>query len=193
MPKLDNETLLIAFVAVAGLALLLQTIMLLAISVAVRKTANALREEVENLRSAAMPVLYDTRDLLANTQTTIANAQDFLASAQAFFTRVAPKVESATTDIVQIAHGLRIQATEMQSSATEIMERVHRQTDRVDGMVTNLLDTVDRAGGYVANAVSKPVRQVSSMLNSVKAIVASLRSPIAGRRPNPVPDEDRFF
>ena len=162
---------------------LLQTILLLAIAVAVRKTANSIREETENLRTSIMPVIYDTRDLLASTQASLANAQEFLTIAQGFYARVAPKIEAATTDLVQITQGLRQQTAEMQTSATEILERVRRQSNRLDEMFTNLLNTVDRAGGFVVQSVSKPVQQVSSVLRSVKAIIESLRKPLASRRP----------
>ena len=57
MPKLDNETILLAFVAVTGLAVLLQALILLAILVSVRKAARSIKEELEDLRSAAMPVI----------------------------------------------------------------------------------------------------------------------------------------
>jgi methyl-accepting chemotaxis protein len=190
MPKLDNQTILLAFVAVTGLAVLLQAIILLAIFVTMRKAIRSIREESESLRSSIMPVIYDTRDFLASTQGVLANTQDFLVNAQGFltnaygvFTRVAPKVEAAAADLVEITNVLRTQTAEMQSSATEIMERVRKQSNRLDEMFSNLLDTVDRAGGFVAEAVSKPVRQVSGMLRSVKAIVESLRAPLAQRRP----------
>ncbi len=115
MPKLDNETIRLAFAVVTGLAVLLQTIILLAISAAVRKVANSVREEAENLRTSVMPVIYDTRDLLANTQASLASAQEFLARAQGFYTRVAPKVETAATDLVQITQTLRQQTAEFQT------------------------------------------------------------------------------
>jgi methyl-accepting chemotaxis protein len=185
MPKLDNETILLAFAVVTGLAVLLQAIFLWAISVAVRKAANSIREEAENLRTAVMPVIYDTRDLLANTQTSLvsaqtslASAQEFLANMQGFYTRVAPKVETAAGDLAQITQGLRQQTAEMQTTATEILDKVRRQSNRLDEMFTSLLNTADRAGGYVAESVSKPVQQISGMLRSVKAIVESLRKPL---------------
>jgi hypothetical protein len=179
MPKLDHETILLAFAVITGLAMLLQTIMLLAITVAVRKAANSVREETENLRTSVMPVLYDTRDLLANTQIVVTNAQEFVASAQGVLNRMAPKIEAATGDLAEITLGLRIQTAEVQSTAMEIVERVRKQGNRLDGMCTDLLDTMDRAGGFVANAVSAPVRQVSRMLGTVKAVVESLSKPIA--------------
>ena len=68
MPKLDNQTLLLACVAVTGLALLMQTLILLLIFIALRKAANSLREEAVNLRASIMPVIFDTRDTLASTR-----------------------------------------------------------------------------------------------------------------------------
>ena len=181
MLKLDHQTLLLAFVVVTGLAVSLQAIILLLIFVAVRKAAGSIRDEAENLRASIMPVIFDTRDLLANTQGALADSQALLANAQGFVTRVTPMIESATADIVEITHRLREQTAEMQSSALEIMDRVRRQSIRADEMVSRLLDTLDYAGGFVAEAVSKPVRQVSGILRSVKAIVESLRTPVTRR------------
>jgi hypothetical protein len=175
MPKLDHETILLAFAVVTGLALVFQTILLLVVAVAVRGAAKSLREESENLRTSVMPVLYDARDTLANTQIVIASAQQLVSSAQSLLGRVSPKIESATGDLAEIAQGLRIQTAEMQLAAMDMVDQVRRQGNRLDEMFTSLLNTADRAGGFVANAVSTPVRQVSRILGTVKAVVESLR------------------
>jgi methyl-accepting chemotaxis protein len=194
MPKLDNQIILLAFVVVTGLAVLLQAIILLAIFFAVRKAVACFREETENLRTSIMPVIYDTRDMLASTQGTMTNMQAFLADAQAFLTRISPQVESVAGDLVEITNTLRTQTAEMQSSAMEMMERVHRQSDRVDGMITEFLNTVDRAGGFVAEAVSRPVRQISGILRSAKAVVESLRAHRTMRQPaQPLTGDNRRF
>lgn len=175
LPKLDQETILLAFACVTGLAMLFQTILLLVVAFSVSKTAKSLRAEAENLRTSVMPVIYDARDTLANTQIILTSAQEFVAGAQSVLARISPKIESATGDLAEIAQGLRVQTTEMQMTAMEIMDRVHKQSDRLDEMCTALLDSMDRAGGFVANAVSAPVRQVSRILGTVKAVVESLR------------------
>jgi methyl-accepting chemotaxis protein len=175
MQILDNQTILLAFVVVIGLAALLQTIFLLAIFVSVRKAARAIREETEKLCSSLMPVIYDARDSLASTRDILANTQEFLTNAQEFFGRVAPNLEAAAADLAEITQGLRLQSLEVQSSAQEILERVRMQSNRLDEMFTSLLDTVDRAGGFVAEVVTRPVRQISSVLRSAKAIIESLR------------------
>jgi hypothetical protein len=181
MPKLDHETLMLACISAIGLAMLLQTLILLLIFVALRKSANSLREEVETLRASITPVIFDARDMLANTQGILANAQEFLGNAQSVLTRITPRIEAVTTDAVEITRRLREQTAEMQISAIEIMDKVRRQSDRVDAMISNLLNTLDYAGGFVAEAVSRPVRQVSSILRSAKAIIESLRTPVTRR------------
>lgn len=175
IPKLDQETILLAFAAVTGLALVLQTFLLLLMAIAVRKTAKSLREDVESLRTSAMPVLYDARDTLANTQIILSSAQEFVSSAQSLLARLSPKIESATGDLAEIAQGLRVQTAELQLAAMGVMDQVRKQGSRLDEMCTTMLDTLDHAGGFVANAVSTPVRQVSRMLGTVKAVVESLR------------------
>lgn len=154
MPNVDNQTIQLVFIAVTALAVVMQAIILLAIFVSVRKAAKAVTEQVEDLRSAVMPIIDTTRDLV---------------------TRVAPKVEAATSDLAEIAHGLRVQTAQMESAANEIVDRVRRQTGRLDKMFSGVLDGVDRAGAFVAEAVSRPVRQISGLLASLKAIVESLR------------------
>jgi uncharacterized protein YoxC len=175
IPKLDQETILLAFACITGLALLLQTILLLFMAVAVRKTAISVRKEVENLRTSIMPVVYDARDTLASTQIVIASAQEFVSNTQGILARIAPKIESATGDLAEIAQGLRVQTAEIQLAAIDVMERVRRQSNRLDEMCTAMLDTMDRAGGFIATAVSTPVRQISGMLGTVKSVINSLR------------------
>jgi methyl-accepting chemotaxis protein len=182
MLKLDNQTIMLALAAVIGLAVLLQTFILFAIFVAMRKAARSTREEIGSLRSSLMPVIYDTRELLASSRDTLLSAQEFVANAQGFLTRVSPKVEEAAGDLVEITRGLRAQTTQMQSSITEILEQVRQQSGRVDHMMTGVLDTVDRAGGFVSDVVSRPVRQISSILSFVKAAVESLRGSRAQSR-----------
>lgn len=188
MLKLDNQTILLALAVAIGLAVLLQTIILLAMFVTMRKVIGTIREEAESWRAAVMPVIYDAQEILASSRVSLAhsqelfaNSQKLLINAQGFLSRVSPKIESTASDVAEITRVLRRQSIEMQYSTLAIMERVRVQSDRVDGMVSNFLDTVDRAGGFVTDVVSMPVRQISGVLRSAKAIIESLRGSGAAR------------
>lgn len=176
MLKLDNQTIQLALAAVIGLAVLLQTIILMSLAITMRKAARAIREEIVNLRASLMPVIFDAREILASSRDTLVSTQEVVANVQGFITRVSPKVEEAAGDVAEIARGLKEQTAQMQSSVQEIMERVKRQSGRVDGMFTGALDTVDRAGVFMNDVVTKPMRQISHILAFVKAAVESLRA-----------------
>jgi ABC-type transporter Mla subunit MlaD len=161
MSHLDNQNIQLALVAAVALAMLIQAIVLLFALIALRKLANSIRQEMEDLRSKIMPVIENTRVLIA---------------------RVAPKIEQTTSDLAVITRALRDQTADIQVAVDEIVGRAHHQARRVDAMVSNALDTVDRAGSFVADTVAKPMRQVSAFLASAKAVIESLRSTQGGSR-----------
>lgn len=170
---MNNETLLVVFVGLTGFALLVQALVMLVAFLTMRKTILSVHSDIQELRTTAMPILNRTKDTLEN---------------------VAPKIESIATDMADLARRLREQGTEVQIAAQEIIDRVQRQTSRVDEMLTNLVDGVEHASNVVAGTVSKPVRQVSAILAGAKAFLTVLAT---GRRPmrennGVVADQDMF-
>ena len=153
--------------------MLLQAFVLLALFLSVRKTAETVQSEMHELRTTITPVLNQTRDFLTN---------------------VAPKVDSITSDLVELTHGLRTQGQELQISAGDILERVRRQSSRLDTMLSGVLDTVDHAGAVVTQAVNVPVRQLGAVSAFVKAAVATLISgpPRNGQETHSPADKDLF-
>ncbi|MGD0480424.1 MAG: hypothetical protein ABSA42_09665 [Terracidiphilus sp.] len=155
MQNLDNQTIQLALVAAVALAMLIQAIVLLAALIALRKLAKSIRQEMEDLRSAVMPVIENTRNLLV---------------------RVTPRIEQTTADLAVLTRTLRNQVADVQAASDEIIGRARLQASRVDNMLSNVLDAVDRAGTFMANTVTKPMRQLSALLASAKAVIESLRS-----------------
>ncbi|HVC47850.1 MAG TPA: hypothetical protein VND90_11435 [Terracidiphilus sp.] len=157
MSYLSQETLLLIFVGATGAAVLLQAAVLLALFLSVRKSTKAMQQQIEEVRIAVMPVLSRTKE---------------------FLDRVGPKLESVATDLAELAHGLRAQSAELEESATEIMGRVRRQASRLDTMCTGLLDTADRATRVVTEVIQLPLRQISALAASAKAVLGALRAPV---------------
>lgn len=171
MPSGNFETLLLVFVAVTGLAVLLQAVILLALFLTLRKTAKALNDQMDDLRTKVLPAVTEAKDLLS---------------------RVGPKVDSIVADVAKLTGDLRAQSADLQLSATDILERVRRQTSRVDAMLSSALDTVDRAGGLVSDAVNAPLRQVSAIAAALKAGLGALRSKPEPRQLHSPTDKDMF-
>jgi vacuolar-type H+-ATPase subunit H len=167
---MSNQTIQLIILAAIALVLLVQTIFLLVMLAVVLKQLRSLREKIEDLRAATLPLIHDAREV---------------------FARIAPKIEAAAGDLSAVAHGLRTQAAEVQSSTTEILERARRQASRLDAMTSAALDAIDRASNFMTGAVAKPMRQLSALLASIRAAVESLRTePSPKPQPNHLPRGD---
>lgn len=160
----DVQITILVFIAVAALSLLVQTVGAIALLMVARKTAKNLREEMEHYHSTLTPILERTREMVEN---------------------LAPRFESAADELAVIATRLREQTADVQAAANDIIARTQRQAGRVDHMLTAVFDCVDRAGSFVSDAVAKPMRQLSGVIASVKAVVETLREPQAPRRHPP--------
>ncbi len=167
MHNVDSQTIQLVIIAVAALAVVLQAIVLVAIVISVRKTTLTMQAEIHELRASVAPILLSSRD---------------------FLTRVAPRIESVSADVADITHVLRVRIDTLESVVGEVLERVQRQSARVDSMLTGTLDSVDRAGAFVSNAVSKPVKQVSALFASARAFVEVLSAPAPRTHSSVSPD-----
>jgi len=61
MHNLDSQTVQLIIVAAVAVTMLLQTIVLLAIFTALRKSAAAMRQDIEELRTSVVPVIESRR------------------------------------------------------------------------------------------------------------------------------------
>ncbi|MFP5275527.1 MAG: DUF948 domain-containing protein [Acidobacteriota bacterium] len=162
---------ILALVAVGALALVLQTIFLIVLAGALRKGMRSLREELGEYRSSIVPVISSIESVATRTRD--------LAD------RLAPKIEDAADELVEITRSLRMQTADIQRAADDIIARTQRQAGRVDGMLTTVFDGVERAGSFVADTVQKPMRQLTGVIASVKAMVDTLRAPETPHRAYP--------
>src|SRR5271165_2020946 len=104
---MNHETIELACIALGALALLIQSIVLLAIFVGMGKATKKMQEEIEDIRSSVMPVVKDTRELVE--------------SARALFIRLSPKVESTVTDVAELTRSFRVRAADVEVSVEEIL------------------------------------------------------------------------
>jgi uncharacterized protein YoxC len=152
---MSHETIQLICIAVIAAAVVIQTVVLLGVLAGVGKALKSIKGELDDMKSSVLPFMDTTKD---------------------FITRLSPRVESTVIDVSELARMLRTQAAEMEASVTQVLATVRSQTIRIDGMLTDALDAVDKASDFVTKAVSKPVRQLNGMLAGIKAVIESLGS-----------------
>jgi hypothetical protein len=153
-------TTLVAVIAVVGLV---QLIIFLAMFVAMMKGIKLAEEYAAEMKDQLVPILENSKVLLQTTQGII--------------TRLEPKLDAAATDLAEITKVASAEAKKILESADEIAGLVRKQAARVDGMTTDALNGIERAGQFVNEVVSVPVRQISGVLAAAKAIMETLRRP----------------
>ena len=105
MPNVDNQTIELVFIGIATLALVLQTIFLIMLAVAVRKSSCSALEQIESMRSSVMPIIYNTREVI---------------------NRLSPKIEEAADELTALTRSLHAQTADMQLAANEVIGRAQR-------------------------------------------------------------------
>jgi len=168
---MDNHTLLIIFVGLTGAAVVLQACVLFAIFLSLKKAAQAVMQTTEDVKATVIPMAHSTRQLVE---------------------RITPQVITISAGLAELSEALRTETKGVRVSVSEIMERVSRQTARLDSMLTHGLDTVEKAGTVIETAVALPVRQANGIVAAVKAIIETYRKPAprrAPQRPDPIDPE----
>jgi ABC-type transporter Mla subunit MlaD len=155
---MNHDMIELACIGVGALALLMQAIILLAIYLGITKATKSLKEDVEDMRSSVMPIVEQARTLLTR------------------LSALTPKIESTVSDAAEVTRKMRAQAEDAEAAVEDILDRVRKQSSRVDGMLTGTLDAVEKASVFVSETVTKPVRQLSGLLAALKAIIESLRA-----------------
>ena len=183
---MNNEILLIVFVALTGGALLIQAIVAVAFFFFVKKSYDKARQDFEEIRASAMPLLASSKEALAKIAPQIEPVTADLVKAAA-------TMRAISADVADITAKVRVQVDAAQGSADDVMERVRQQTARIDSMVTGALDVIDRFGVLLQNAVGTPARQLAGVLSAARAIVDSFRTPAPAARPESAVNESETF
>lgn len=164
-------TQLVILVLVA-IALVVNSALVVIMLVGLGKLGKMMKNEIADIRSSVMPMVYDTRELLSN---------------------VSPKIESTADDLSAILHTLRSQSAAFESVGTELVEGLRRQATRMEGMLSGLITTADRTSNAVADSVGGPIRKIAGLLASARAIVETLRAPAPTVHATPERDNRDLF
>jgi hypothetical protein len=153
--QLNGETFLIIFVALTGVAVLMQAFVLIGILMALRKASEQAVDLVEDLRTNVLPTMQSAGELLVKIGPVVE--------------QLTPQVIAVTSSLVSIANDLRDESANLRRATADIGARLQRQTARVDLMLTNSLDKVEVLSGLVESVVTIPARQANGVVMAFKA------------------------
>lgn len=191
-----NETLLIVFIGITGLAVLLQACVLLGLLLAVRKALKTAQEQADEYRAKLMPIIDNSGHLLTSGTQLVGSVRDLVSATETLIKGIQAPVQSAVNEVESMTRDIHAQALQLQASVDQVAQKARRQADRVDTMTTSFLNGLDRFGTFLNDAVHAPIRQFNGVVAAARAVVDTLRSPGPTRprpRSTPVVDDKDLF
>ena len=154
------ENLLPIFVALTGIAVLLQAGLLLGMYLTMRKTGARLEELATEVKPKALPAIESTKSTLE--------------SAQAIINEFQPRVKVIIENVEETSSAIRAQVDRANAVVNDAVDRARLQIIRGDEMLTRTLDKVENTSDIVTRTVVSPVKQVSGIIQGVTAGVEFL-------------------
>jgi methyl-accepting chemotaxis protein len=166
------------FVALTGIAVLLQAVILGALYFAMRKSSVRMEALALEVKTKALPSL---------------------ETAQAILTELRPKLTVIADNLTETTHSVRSQVERMDATVNDVVDRARLQIIRGDELLTRTLDRVEETSDIVHNTVVSPVRQFAGLIQGVTAGIEFLLGN-RGRRNGgsrearrPVPQDEMFI
>jgi methyl-accepting chemotaxis protein len=172
------ENLTPIFIALTGLAVLLQAGILAALYLAMRKSSERMEGLAIEVKAKALPALETTQAMLAELH---------------------PKLVVIADNLTETTHSVRAQVERMDATVNDAVDRTRLQIIRADELLTRTLDRVEETSDMVHKTVISPVRQLSGVIQGISVGLEFLLGSRARRNGGsrearqPVPQDEMFI
>jgi methyl-accepting chemotaxis protein len=161
------------FVVVAALAIVVQTAMLTALFLQMKRLSERLERFTGDLETRLTPILSRVQFFIEDTQ---------------------PKISEMVADAAHVVYLARAQAQKVDRVFTEASDRLRGQLVRADRILTGALEAMEDAGSKFSHNVWRPVQKVSALMQGIKVGIDLLRTRRGNRRPEePLEQEEELF
>ena len=141
-----NNNLTSWFIALTGLAVALQAGVLLAMYLAMRKSAARMEGIATEVKTKVLPTMEQVNE---------------------FLTEIRPKLQVIGDNLEDTTTLLREQVQRVDATVHDTVDRARLQIIRADELVTRTLDRVEQTTDMVHKTVISPVRQISGIMQGV--------------------------
>jgi methyl-accepting chemotaxis protein len=166
------------FVALTGIAVLLQAGVLLAMYLAMRKSSQRMEELATDVKTKVMP--------------TVALAQEMI-------TTLRPQIENIVDNLSETTTTLRSEVQRVDATVNDVIDRARLQVIRADELLSRTLDRVEQTSDLVHKTVVSPVKQLSGMVQGITVALEFLfsrrnrRNGGSREERRPVPQDEMFI
>lgn len=143
------------FSIITAIALIVQVIILTAMSLQMRKTMEQMTRTVNDLHTRFGPILTRVQILLEDTQ---------------------PKISNMVSDAAHVVYLARGQAQKADRIFTDAADRLRGQLIHADRILSAALEAVEDAGAQFQRTVWRPMQKATALVQGIKVGIDLLRS-----------------
>ena len=159
-----GSTIFLVFTGVVTFAVVLQTLVLLAVLVAAKAAQRKAMDEVERLQGQMRPLL------------------QAIDSVSALIEDLNPQLRAVVANVQVASERLRDQVEHIDSVVGDVTGKTRRQVSRIDTMITDTLDAVASGTRVIQDNVMAPIRQVGGWMTAIRSGMDILRGGGTGER-----------
>lgn len=143
------------FSIITAIALIVQVIILTAMSLQMRKTMEQMTRTVNDLHARFAPILTRVQILLEDTQ---------------------PRISNMVSDAAHVVYLARGQAQKADRIFTDAADRLRGQLIHADRILSAALEAVEDAGSQFQRTVWRPMQKATALVQGIKVGIDLLRS-----------------
>lgn len=168
---------LTVFIALTGIAVLLQAGVLLAMYIAMRKSSERMEALAGEVKSKLLPAFEQGHQMLSEMR---------------------PKLEIIVDNLQSSTTVIRSEVERVDATVNDVVDRARLQVIRADELLSRTLDRVEQTSEMVQRTVVSPVRQLSGLMQGLSVGLGFFfgrQRPNGGRREErrPVPQDEMFI
>lgn len=148
-------TWLMVFIAATAFAVVLQTAILAALFLQLRRRLEQTHQILNDFQARVGPILTRVQILLEDTQ---------------------PRITEMVSDAAHVVYLARSQAQKVDRIFTDAADRLRGQLVHADRILTGTLEAVENAGAQFQRSFSVPMRKASALVEGIKVGLDFFRS-----------------
>ena len=141
-----DDNLLKLFIAVTAFAVLLQALVMVALYLAVRKSAAKMEALATEVTSKTLPTIETVQNLLVELR---------------------PKIDVISVNAAESSNLVRNQLARIDATLTDALDRTRLQVIRADELLNRTMDRVEETSDAVHKTVISPLRQVNGLMSAI--------------------------
>jgi len=138
----------IVFTAATAFGVILQAGILLGMFLGLRKLQGRVENILNHLTEHALPLITSSKVMLHE---------------------LSPQVKTIASNLAEVSETLKHESHNIKGSVDDVLLKTRAQTARVDEMVSGTLDGLSHASAAIQHGIEVPLRQLSGILNGLKA------------------------